>query len=123
MNKVERIRDARSEQRTEAIKQRDAMRGLTESPGWQMVVAFLREQVRAREGQLFLVAGCENVDFIRGETGMALLVEKYPESVIQAADSALSALDMELENASGTKRTRSADPDADDTSGWTADDD
>ena len=87
MNKVERIQEARSEQRIEAVKQRDAMRGLTESPGWHMVVAFLREQIKAREGQLFLVAECGNIDYIRGEGGMALLIERYPQTVMQAAES------------------------------------
>jgi len=122
VNKVERIRDERSEQRTEAVKQRDAMRALTSSEGWQMLSAFLREQVKAREGQLFLNAECTHIDFLRGEVGMALLVEKYPESLIQAAENVLGALDMELHHASGSTPERPRDPDADDTTGWTDED-
>jgi hypothetical protein len=99
------------------------MRGLTAGEGWQMLLAFLREQVKAREGQLFLNAGCDHIDFLRGEVGMALLVEKYPESIIQATDSLLGALDMELKHATGSTRERPSDPDADDTSGWGPEDD
>jgi hypothetical protein len=123
MNKVERIQDERSAQRIEAVKQKQAMQQLLSTEGWQMMAAFLREQVRGRQGQIFCDPECKFVDYVRGEVGMALLFEKYPQTVIDAADAALGALDQELEHASGTKRSRPADADADDTSGWTADDD
>jgi hypothetical protein len=119
---VERIRDGRSEQRTEAAKQKAAMQQLLSTEGWQMMAAFLREQIRGRQGQVFCDPELKFVDYVRGEVGMALLFEKYPQTVIDAADAALAAMDQEL-NHGGNKRQRPVDPAADDTSGWTAEDD
>lgn len=120
MNRIERIRDERFSQRTEAVKQKQAMQQLLSTEGWQMMAAFLAEQVRGRQGQVFCDPECKFVDYVRGEVGMALLLEKYPQTVIDAADAALGALDQELKHASGAERQS---PESDDTSGWTADDD
>lgn len=118
-----RVREARLPQRTEAVKQKQAMQQLLSTEGWSMMAAFLKEQIRGRQGQVFCDPECKFVDYVRGEVGMALLFEKYPQTVIDAADAALAALDQELEHGSGTKRQRATSPDADDTSGWTAEDD
>jgi hypothetical protein len=122
---VEQLQDVRSSQRIEAAKQKAAMQQLLSTEGWQMMAAFLREQIRGRQGQVFCDPECKFIDYVRGEVGMALLFEKYPQTVIDAADAALGALDQESRHGSGDQRTsrRAPDPELDDTSGWTPDDD
>lgn len=110
----------RQEQRTEAVKQKDAITALTATEGWAIVARFIRAQVEARQARFFLEEGGAS-EYKRGEIGGLLLIEKYPEIVKLAAEEVLTSLAQEREQIHGTKKRRDerADPEADDTSGWT----
>jgi hypothetical protein len=113
----------RQEQRAGAVAQKDAMQGLTSSEGWRIVAGFLRSQIEARQAQFFLEETGAS-EYKRGEIGALLLIERYPEVVLRAAQDALDSLAQEREQHGQTvrsqqRRNERTDPDADDTSGWT----
>jgi len=115
----------RSAQATEARKQRDVMRALTSSEGWRIVADFIRAQIESRQGLIFLEEDCARIDYKRGEVGALLLIERFPKVVIDQAEAALAAFVEERNRATtsvkGERSSSSAE--ADDTSGWTDEDD
>jgi hypothetical protein len=113
----------RQEQRTGAVKQIEAIRGLLSSDGWGIVRGFLQEQIARRDAELYSNPGCENPEYLRGEGGILRLVLRFPDVVLDQATQVVQALNQERENAAGSRTKRSSSADADDTSGWTADDD
>jgi len=117
------LQERRQEQRTEAVKQRDAMLALTATDGWKMLAAFVENQVKARQGKVFCDAECSNLDYLRGEVGMAMLISKFPETVVQASEQVISALNQEQADATTSRQAERAGSTDEDTSGWTAEDD
>lgn len=69
------------DQLAEAVKQKEELLGLTKSPGWSRLLAFLEQQTTARIEHLTLtVVTRENMDdtnFMRGEVAFAKLIQKF----------------------------------------------
>jgi hypothetical protein len=116
--------ETRREQRAGAASQKEAIIGLTSSEGWRIVDEFLRVQIEVRQAQFFLEETGAS-EYKRGEIGALLLIRKYPEVVLRAAQDILDSLTQER-NDYGAKfkqrRDERVDPDADDTSGWSESD-
>lgn len=80
--------------RSEALKQKEALADLLKSPGWSMVSAMLAEQKQVRIVKLLTEPNLEDKElhFMRGEASTYELLQKWPQTMLEVASNILEAL-------------------------------
>lgn len=81
------------QEREAALREKTQTKALTESPAWSMLRDWVDKQKEARVRQLLLIPITEKnkdeLNFMRGETAMAMLVVEFVEKVLSGAESTL----------------------------------
>jgi hypothetical protein len=87
------LRDALSS----ALRDKSALAGLTENPGWRMLRAWIEEQVRYRTDQIVLQP-CRGVEsqleqeYMKGEISALRTLTAFVDTVTETADAVIGAL-------------------------------
>lgn len=93
---------ARREQREEALSQQAAMKALTASSGWAILVGIMDEQIQARLDNIVLkpltdTASQFNQEFAKGEVAMIKTLKEIVRTLSDTADAVVDSLTHESE--------------------------